>query len=120
MSDQTGEGERAWLYLEEVQQLLPPGIAKRWISEEAKRLGVYRMLGKKAVILKAGLSHFLLGEVWRESAAKTSTSGLGARKARSMPQSCSHSRKADVSSTVELNAVRERLTGGKRRNSQKP
>ncbi len=112
-------GERDWLSFEEAQELLPEGTTKRWISARAKELGCYGRFGKTGVILKDGWPHFLKGEVWRESAAKKSTSGGGAKRVPSTPRLPSPTKKADASPIFELNAVRERLTSGKRKNSPK-
>jgi hypothetical protein len=111
------EGERNWLSFEDAQRDLPSGTTIRWISQEAKRCGVWHRYGKKAVILKEGYPYFLKGEVWRESAARMSRSASGGRAKSSTPQSRSPLKKKAKSSTDELSEVRERLIAGKRRSS---
>ncbi|MFY9639960.1 MAG: hypothetical protein WCD20_01520 [Rhodomicrobium sp.] len=113
------EGERNWLTFEEAQKDLPPGTTIRWISKEAKRCGVWHKYGKNAVILKEGYPHFLRGEVWRESVARTSSSGHGAKRESCMRQPSFPSKKGAKSPIAELSEVRERLTGAKRKNSQR-
>lgn len=60
--------------LEEARKRLPTGPdgaapTIRWVSEEARRLGCYRKIGKHAYIEKAAWRNFVWGVPWRQSAS---------------------------------------------------
>ena len=55
--------------IEDARQRLPPlpdgsRATARWVSEEARRLGCYRKIGKGAFIIGAAWEYFIQGRPW--------------------------------------------------------